>query len=81
MTRQAFEQLVRDALAARDKTRKARLFDADLMAAADSAFLTVVLEGAGYPAPPEVAAVAEKTAAKARRSRKKNEDAAFPEAG
>jgi hypothetical protein len=80
MTREGFEQLVRDALAERDRERKARLFDPNNMTAADVKFLARVVEAAGYTVPAEVAAKAEKTVTRARRARKKTEDAAFGEA-
>ncbi len=81
MTRQAFEQLVAGALAERDKKRRSRLHDPNVMAEADSAFVAKVTEAAGYTIPAEVAAETGKTATRARRARKKNEDAAFGEAG
>jgi hypothetical protein len=73
VTPEAFEAVVRGALAERDKRRKARLFDITEWAAADQALVDAVLEAAGYELPED----AGKAATRARRAAKKNTVAAF----
>lgn len=77
MTGGQFEDIVRNALRLRDDQRRARLLDQSNYDAADARFVSTVLEAAGFAVPEPPPAVV-----KARRTRaKKNEDAAFPEAG
>lgn len=68
-----FEALIRRELSQRDSRRRARLADADALAAADQMFVNTVMEAAGY-APPEEG---RRVLAKAARRARVNEDAAF----
>ena len=77
-TREEFVEVVRVELAARDKKRRSRLMDPNVMAEADVTFVAKVAE-AVFPAPPEAVAEVKKTAARARRAASKNTKAAFPE--
>jgi hypothetical protein len=77
MTPAEFETVCRRELKARDAMRKSRLFDQAVWDEADRVFIKAVAAAAGLEMPEPPPAVV-----KARRTRaKKNEDAAFPEAG
>jgi hypothetical protein len=73
MTPEAFEQLVRDALAERDRQRRARLMDPMNYEAADSAFVAKVMQAAGYAEPEDT----QQAKTRARRAARQNSTAAF----
>jgi hypothetical protein len=77
MTPAEFATVVRRELKARDAARKTRLFDQATWDAADSAFIKAITAAIGLEAPEPV----EKTVAKGRQARAKNEAAAFGKAG
>ena len=68
-----FEALVRAELALRDKRLRARLFHPDQRTEADEAFVSAMMQGAGFGGPADDG----KALAKARRSRQRSEDRAF----
>ena len=70
---EAFEALVREELAKRDRQRRARIMDPLNYEAADAAFIAAVLAGAGFKIPEH----AEKTIRRGRRAAAVNEAAAF----
>jgi hypothetical protein len=76
VTPEAFEALIREALGERDKLRKSRLMDPNVMAAADAAFVAAVMKAAGFTEPEST----QKTGARARRAAKQNADVAFRDA-
>lgn len=73
VTAEAFERLVREQLAERDRQRRARLMDVTAYEAADSAFVAKVMEAAGFKVPEH----AEKAVRRGRRAAAVNEAAAF----
>ena len=73
MTREGFESLIREQLAARDKKRRSRLHDPNVIAEADGTFVAAVMQAAGY-AEPEAT---QETKTRARRAAKRNTEAAF----
>ncbi len=75
MTAEEFEALVRRELKARDARRRARPIDQVAYDAADGAFVSAVMQAAGFGVP----AAAEKAVRKNRRVQRLNEAAAFGE--
>lgn len=73
MSPEAFERVIRDALAERDRQRRARLLDPETYRAADAACVSTIMMAAGF-SPPEAAGKAIK---RGRRAAAVNEAAAF----
>lgn len=76
MSPDEFEALLRRELQQRDTRRRARLGDPEAQAEADQLLVNAVMTAAGHAEPED----SERVLTKARRARRRNEDAAFGEA-